>query len=66
MDRNDVTPELRRRMNRAGLFFFVLALGLVGYLTHNFTKEYDPAVVKEAKLQKQRAAAERAEKSPNK
>ncbi len=62
MDQNAITPERRKQMNRAGIFFFVLALFLVGFLTHNFTKEYDPAVQLERKAQKQRAAAERAEK----
>ncbi|MEO5348627.1 MAG: hypothetical protein H7836_03140 [Magnetococcus sp. YQC-3] len=63
MEQKEITPELRKRMNRAGVIFFMLALLLVGYLTHNFTKEYDPVVRQELKAQKQRAAAEKAERN---
>ncbi|MBF0125674.1 MAG: hypothetical protein HQM02_00535 [Magnetococcales bacterium] len=55
MDRNTITPELRKKMNRAGIFFFLLALVLIWFLVQNFTKQYDPATRPDPK-QKQRPA----------
>ncbi|MBF0614322.1 MAG: hypothetical protein G8237_11195 [Magnetococcales bacterium] len=62
-----ITPELRKRMNRAGIFFFILAIVLIGFLTHNFTEQYDPAhramKDKEAAEAKAKAAADKAAKA---
>ncbi|MBF0341881.1 MAG: hypothetical protein HQL95_13100 [Magnetococcales bacterium] len=67
MDQQAITPELRKRMNRAGIIFFVIASILVGFLIHNFTKQYDPAYRemknKEAAAIKEAASAAKAGKS---
>jgi hypothetical protein len=62
MEQDHITPELRKKMNRTGIVFFILAVILVGYLTRNFQKEYDPSVREEVKAQKIREKMDKAEK----
>ncbi|MBF0183495.1 MAG: hypothetical protein HQM06_03770 [Magnetococcales bacterium] len=62
MEQDHITPELRKKMNRAGVVFFVLALILVGFLTHNYSKEYAPDVRAEAKAKKLQEKMDKAEK----
>lgn len=68
LDPKPITPELRKRMNRAGILFFILALVLIAFLTHNFTEQYDPAFRaqkdKEAAAKKEAAKAGKKEQSP--
>ncbi|MEO5345275.1 MAG: hypothetical protein H7834_02715 [Magnetococcus sp. YQC-9] len=56
-----ITPELRKRMNRAGMIFFIFALILIGFLTNNFTEQYDPA--HRAKMDKEAAEIKAAKKA---
>ncbi|MBF0096079.1 MAG: hypothetical protein HQM04_05335 [Magnetococcales bacterium] len=62
MEQEHITPELRKKMNRAGVVFFILAVILVGYLTQNFRKEYDPTARAEVKAQKLKEKMDKAEK----
>lgn len=69
MDPRPITPELRKRMNRAGIVFFILALILIGFLTYNFSREYDPAhrAMKDkeaAAIKAAKAAAKAAQQTP--
>ncbi|MBF0260661.1 MAG: hypothetical protein HQL97_02320 [Magnetococcales bacterium] len=58
-----ITPELRRKMNLAGIVFFIFALILIAFLTHNFSKEYDPAhrAIKDKEAMEIKAAKKAAE-----
>ncbi|GAB0056643.1 hypothetical protein SIID45300_00951 [Candidatus Magnetaquicoccaceae bacterium FCR-1] len=58
-----ITPDLRRKMNLAGIVFFILALLLIAFLTHNFSKEYDPAhrAIKDKEAMEIKAAKKAAE-----
>ncbi|MBF0628770.1 MAG: hypothetical protein HQL91_11200 [Magnetococcales bacterium] len=69
MEPRTITPELRKRMNRAGIVFFILALVLIGFLTLNFSKQYDPAFRAQkdkeaAALKAAKAAAKAEQKTP--
>ncbi|MBF0272691.1 MAG: hypothetical protein HQL98_11585 [Magnetococcales bacterium] len=68
MEPRPITPELRKRMNRAGIFFFILALILIGFLTQNFVKQYDPAnrSQKDLEAAAAKAAAKAAQHAPQK
>ncbi|MBF0285852.1 MAG: hypothetical protein HQL51_15495 [Magnetococcales bacterium] len=56
MEQAPLSAEQRKRINRAGVLFFLLALVLIAYLTNNFVKQYDPQLRQEQKAQKQREA----------